>query len=295
VCGYGSTGRTTTNRDKKYHYYGCTSQRVERRPHVTGKTASIEPHRAPSVSAPWLEQLVWSEMQSDDAKRFITNPAEALRAVREQLRSEGGTEDLGARLKSLQKRLAAKHGEKDRYIRLYAQDHISEGELETYLADLKDQIGNLRLLIEATEVDLAQRRERARVADITVAWLNLLRERADEIEDDTPEAFIKRQQLVRLLVEGIMLGRDEEGKTTVEVTYRFGPPKAAEPTLLGGYGELEQADEIFVGVEQNSGPKETEKIFRSALFPPPCGVRKFGWALSRTINGTGRLWMMRSP
>src|ERR671916_504436 len=129
-------------------------------------------HRASSVRAPWLEQLVWS-----DVKRFITTPGEALRAVREQLQDEGGTEDLSARLKGLEKRLAAKQGEKDRYIRLYAQDHISGDELETYLADLKNQIGNLRLLIEATEADLVQRCERAQVADTTVAWLNMLRER----------------------------------------------------------------------------------------------------------------------
>ncbi len=160
----------------------------------------------------------------------------------------------------------------------YAQGHLSEGELETYLADLKNQIGNLRLLIEATKADLAQRRERAQVADTTVAWLNMLRERAEEIEDDTPEAFLKRQQLIRLLVERITLGRDEDGETTVEVTYRFGPPKSAEPALPEGYGEREQADDTFVGVEQNSGPKEAAKIFRSALSPPPFGTRKFGWA-----------------
>jgi site-specific DNA recombinase len=273
VCGHGCTGRTTTNRGKKYHYYGCASQRAERRSHATGKTASIEPHRAPSVSAPWLEQLVWS-----DVKRFITNPGEVLERVREQLQDEGGTEDRSVQLEGLEKRLAAKQGEKDRYIRLYAQDHISDSELETYLADLKYQTGNLRLLIEATEADLAQRRERVQVADTTVAWLKVLRERAEEIEDDTPETFIKRQQLVRLLVEGITLGRNEDGKITVEVTYRFGPPKSAEPALPEDYREIEQADEIFMGVEQNSGPREAENIFRSALSPPPLGSRKFGWA-----------------
>jgi hypothetical protein len=225
------------------------------------------------VSAPWLEELVWS-----DVKRFITNPGEAFRAVREQLHDEGGTEDLGAPLEGLEKRLAAKQGEKDRYVRLYAQGHISEGELETYLADLKNQISNLRLLIEATKADLAQRRERGQVADSTVAWLSLFRERAEEVEEDTPEAFFKRQQLVCLLVEGITLSSDEDGETTVEVTYRFGPPKSGEPALPEHYGGLEQADEIFVGVEQNSGPKEAEKIFRNALSPPAFGTRKFGWA-----------------
>jgi hypothetical protein len=210
------------------------------------------------------------------ASSLRRNPREVLERVREQLQDEGDADDLSARLEGLEKRLAAKQGEKARYVRLYAQGHISEDELETYLADLKNQIGNLRLLIETTKADLAQRRERAQVADTTVAWLNLLRERAEEIEDDTPEAFYKRQQLVRLLVEGITFGRDEDGKTSVEVTYRFGPPTSAQPELPDGYGELEQADETFVGVEQNSGPKEAEKILRNALLPPAFGTRKFG-------------------
>ena len=63
----------------------------------------------------------------------------------------------------------------------------------------------------------------------------------------------------------------------MEVTYGFGPPKSAEPALPEDYGELKQADEL-VGIEQNSGPKEAEKILRSALSPPPFGTRKFGWA-----------------
>ena len=41
---------------------------------------------------------------------------------------------------------------------------------------------------------------------------------------DTPEAFAKRCHLVGLLVEGIALRRNEAGQTSVEITYRFGPP-----------------------------------------------------------------------
>jgi hypothetical protein len=146
-----------------------------------------------------------------------------LERVRQQLRDDDGdSEGLDARLKALEKRLAAKQAERDRYIKLYARGHIIEGELETYLADLENQIGNLRLLIEATEADLSERRERAELADTTYAWLVTLRERVSEVEEDTPEAFHKRQQLVRLLVEGITL--DREGRdTTVVITYRFGP------------------------------------------------------------------------
>jgi hypothetical protein len=137
-------------------------------------------------------------------------------------------------------------GEKDRYVRLYAQGHITEDELETYLSDLKNQIGNLRLLIEATEGDLAQRRERAQIADTTVAWLKVLRERVSEVEEDTPEAFYKRQQLVRLLVEQVTLHR--EGKdTTVEITYRFGPPDASGEVEGDVFGNVQNSEEFPKG------------------------------------------------
>ncbi len=48
----------------------------------------------------------------------------------------------------LSKRLAAKHKERDRWLRLYAQDHISDAELESHLADLRAQLDNLKLLLE---------------------------------------------------------------------------------------------------------------------------------------------------
>ncbi len=66
----------------------------------------------------------------------------------------------------------------------------------------------------------------------------------EEIEEDTPEAFLKRQQLVRLMVEEITLGKGEDGETTVEITYRFGPP---DGTTDGKHGVVSNV--------QNSSPK----------------------------------------
>jgi len=168
--------------------------------------------------------------------------------MRDQLNSEKNTEDLAARLKTLGSRLAAKQSEKDRYIRLYAQGHISEAELETYLADLKNQISNLRLLIEAAEADLSQERKRTELADTTYAWLAMLKERAEEIEEDTPEAFFERQRLIRLLVDAITLDRGEGGETTVEVTYRFEPPY-----------DTAGMENVVVGDVQNSSPNLRSK------------------------------------
>jgi hypothetical protein len=88
------------------------------------------------------------------------------------------------------------------------------------------------------------------VADTTIAWLNLLRERAEEIEEDTPEAFFKRQQLVRLLVDRIALHRGEGRKTTVMITYRFGPPDGRAEVGAGVVGNERNSEEF---------PKERKK------------------------------------
>jgi hypothetical protein len=183
-------------------------------------------------------------------------------ALREQLRSEDSTADdaLEQRIEELEKRLVSKVSERERYARLFSKRLLDEGDEEAldHLLVLKNQVANLRLMLEAARAEQADSAAQRVIADTAKAYLMALRERTDEIEDDTPEAFIKRQQLVRLLVDGIALGKDEDGKTTVEVTYRFGPPKTAQPALPEDYGELEQADDIFVGVEQNSGPREAE-------------------------------------
>ena len=166
--------------------------------------------------------------------------------MREQLKDGDGTEDLSQRRDDLAKRLAAKTAEKDRYVRLYAQGHIADAELEVYLTDLKNQTDNLRLLLESVKADLSQKYERKELAETTHTWLVTLRQRLAEIEEDTEEAFHARRQLVRLLVAEIAAGkRTEDGSTEVRITYRFGPP--------GGEGEdEEEAGKPFVDVLPNS-------------------------------------------
>ena len=179
------------------------------------------PHKASFVSAEWLEELVWS-----DVRHFLEDPGEVLERLREQQHDAANdAEELEARRKELAKRLAAKQAEKDRYVRAYAQGHISEEELDTYLVELKKQIDNLRVLLASIEVELSERRERTALTDTTHAWLLSPRQRLEEVEDDTPEGFEKRKQLVGLLVESISLGKSQQdGRTEVQITYRFGPP-----------------------------------------------------------------------
>jgi site-specific DNA recombinase len=190
------------------------------------------------VNAGWLEELVWG-----DVRRFLEDPGEVLERVREQLKDDDDTGDLAQRRELLAKRLTDNTAEKDRYVQLYAQNHISESELELYLADLKNQTDNLRLLLESVEADLSHKHERRELAETTHAWLVTLRQRLAEVEEDTEEAFRARRQLVKLLVTGISAGkRREDGSTEVRITYRFDPPDGADN------------GESFVGVLPNPTP-----------------------------------------
>src|SRR5215203_688095 len=213
ACGFACVGHATSSRGKKYHYYRCINRKTEQLP-------KGPPHRSPFLSAPWLEDLVWA-----DVKRFLEDPGEILERVREQRKSDDTTEEITQRREDLAKRLAAKQSEKDHYVRLYAQGHISESELETYLADLKNQTDNLRLLIASVETELSQKRKHTELAQTAHAWVTTLRERINEVEEDTQEAFRVRRKLVRLLVVGVTVGeKREDGSTNVRITYRFDPP-----------------------------------------------------------------------
>jgi len=164
-----------------------------------------------------------------DVRRFLENPGEVLERLHEQHDAADDAGELEARRKELAKGLAAKQAEKDHYIKAYAQGHISEEELDVYLADLKNQIDSLRVLLASIEAELSERQERTALTDTTHAWLLSLRRRLAEVEEDTPEAFGKRKQLVRLLVESISLGkRQQDGRAEVQITYRFGSPPASD-------------------------------------------------------------------
>ena len=147
-------------------------------------------------------------------RHFLQNPGEVLERVREQIGGANDGGDLEARQEDLAKRLTGRQAVKDRYVRTYAQGHISEEDLDVYPADLKNQTNNLRLLLASVEAEVSQKREQAELADTNKAWLYALRERIEEVEEDTPEAFQARRRLIKLLVESISADkRPEDGRT----------------------------------------------------------------------------------
>jgi hypothetical protein len=115
----------------------------------------------------------------------------------------------------------------------YAQGHLDEEELEVHLVDLKNQVENLKLLISSVEADIGRKAEDKLTAHTTEAWLLMLRECVEEVEEDTGEALGKRRELVKLLVEQIKVDRNEDGHTQVHITYRFGPPPEEPENVYG--------------------------------------------------------------
>ncbi len=62
---------------------------------------------------------------------------------------------------------------------------LSEEELDLYLTDLKNATDNLKLLLEAADAELTERRARIESAEGVEAWLLALRECLAEVEEDT--------------------------------------------------------------------------------------------------------------
>jgi hypothetical protein len=137
-------------------------------------------------------------------------------------------------------------------VRAYAQEHISEEELDLYLADLKNQTDNIRLLLTSVEADLSQRRERMELTETTRAWLAVLRHRLAEVEE-TEEAFRARRQLVKFLVAGVTAGnKKEDGSAEIRITYRFGPPSgASKGSASDDSQDILAGDYSFVGSLMN--------------------------------------------
>ena len=225
VCGSAFVGHPSGSHGKTRYYYICN----DIRPQNQKKAAR---GHAPYVRAEWIEDLVWG-----DVKRFLENPGEVLERLRERAQADGKGEALAVRHADLAKRLGQKEAEKDRYVRLYAQGHLDDSELATYLEDLKYQTQNLRLLLESVEAEIAGKKEQQHLAETTGVWLHTLRERTAEVEADTEEAQATRRELVRLLVEAVEVDRTGEGKTRMRITYRFGQPASPDRQNEGSQGE----------------------------------------------------------
>jgi site-specific DNA recombinase len=185
----------------------------------------------PPVNAAELETLVW-----DDIRSFAEDPGDALDRAVEQMAERVQADGLEERRESLAKRLAQTQAEKSKYVKLYAQGSLEEEELDVHLADAGNRIANLKLLAESVEADIAHKQQDYIATQDAALWLASLRDGLDALEEDTEEAFLKRRELVKLLVERITVGRAENGQCKIDVVYKFRPPEPGEVAELRAVG-----------------------------------------------------------
>jgi hypothetical protein len=63
-----------------------------------------------------------------------------------------------------------------------------------------------------------------------------LRDGLEALEEDTEEAFLKRRELVKLLVERITISAGDDGQVKIDVVYKFCPPEPEEGAELCAVG-----------------------------------------------------------
>ncbi len=83
-----------------------------------------------------------------------------------------------------------------------------------------------------------------------------LRERIHEVEGDSEEAFRARRQLVRLLVDGIVIEDRRKGEgPRVRITYRFDEPSedAAAAESDGELCEVSRNTQEFLAAKAEAG------------------------------------------
>ncbi len=177
----------------------------------------------PRVNAVELETLVW-----DDIRSFAEDPGDALDRAVQQMNERLTADGLEERHEALAKRLARTQAEKSKYVKLYAQNDLDDEELEVHIADAKNRIANLKLLMESVEADIAAKEQDVIATQNAAAWLASLKDGLDALEEDTEEAFLQRRELVKLLVERITVGRAENGQTKIAIIYKFRPPEPEE-------------------------------------------------------------------
>ncbi len=69
-------------------------------------------------------------------------------------------------------------------------------------------------------------------AKSATAWLLSLRTALSELEEDTDEAWQKRQELVTQLVERITVSCAEDGRPKAHIAYRFAPPVQVASSVM---------------------------------------------------------------
>jgi site-specific DNA recombinase len=217
----GTPHRSGSGGKRLDYYYRCGSQLGVVHPDPSRRC------RSKLLSAPWIEDLVWSHCRD-----FIANPGDALEEAQHLLEArlaQATTHEPQRR--AILAQVSQKDAERERVLTLYRRNRITMTEAETQLdaiarerADLQqmaDSLGAQVALAEASSAYLTQ------AADVLIR----LRDRVNEV--DRTNDWTTKRQVVELLVAGVRVRTEGQGyhkRSTVTIQYRFAEPDAVDPT-----------------------------------------------------------------
>ncbi len=190
ICGNRLSGRTTKGRKpghKNHSYYICY-----------GRSSRWQGECSlPYFSVDEVDRVVWSEIE-----RLVKNPNLLEQVL--TLQEEDTTAYTEDDVKKLEKALAEKRDEQDSMLRLYRKGVVSEAQLESQLAEIKDEE---QALLEEKECI----RSRLSEADASTENLGFFQHQVEVLQANIDQfSFEQKRELVRTIAVG-----DETNKIEV--------------------------------------------------------------------------------
>jgi len=206
-CGHAYCGSYYDRADgSEVLYYRCTRQY----PH--------EPCDAPNVPAAFVEGVVW-----EDVRGFLERPENVVEALQSLQVSESSD---STELDRIEARIRDLDEQEARLVTLYTIGKLSRPALDTEAGRIEvERRGALAMRIEVEQeaADLEARRQRVR--DIQAQLERL----SQQLGEPTPE---QKRTVFRSLVGAVTIGKDEQGRQSVKVSYVFGDPTGGIVTSL---------------------------------------------------------------
>jgi site-specific DNA recombinase len=214
LCGLTYIGLASRRPNGKLDfYYRCNGK------HGARGLYGEQGQRCPSkdVNGRWLEQLVWSDIDS-----FLRQPGpvlEALKARIESSRTDAGTAER--QLNQVRELFRGKASERQRVLGLYRRGRIEEISLDAQLGEIEAEERVLAARVAELENEINRSQIPEQQLCSVESLLAKLRKRLDG-----PLSWELKRQLVEVLVSGLKIDTTMNGKSRqniVTITYKFSP------------------------------------------------------------------------
>jgi len=203
ICGHSYTGLVSrSTRTGEIRYYRCNRNGQRGNLLSTGCDS-------PSIRADLVEDIIWQHISE-----FIQNPDVVQQALKDKFDASRQSAYIADLTQAKHRFNEFKEAEK-RLLALYAEGKYDTEALDGALNDITDGRNLVQRRIQELEAAITSEEEQKRKLESVTAILAKLKERLNDASID-----IKRQ-VVENLLEGIRVGKDEDGTPTIKITYAF--------------------------------------------------------------------------